>query len=83
MLQHLVRAVRGPDLIAGEAVAEIVGESFAQCGELAVGVAVHVAQREGDGIQDVVGDLFGNGMRVLVDVQRRPAAAPAGRRTGV
>jgi hypothetical protein len=61
VLQHLVRAVRRPDLLAREAVAEVVGEALAQRGELAVGVAVDVAQSQGDGIQDVVGDLLRNG----------------------
>ena len=69
VLQHLVRAVRGPDLVAREAVAEIVREAFAQRGELAVGVPVDVAQRESDRVEDVVGDLGGNRMRVLVDVE--------------
>ncbi len=49
--------------------AEIVRESLPQAGELAVGVAVHVAKGPRDGIQDVVGHFGRNGVSVLVHVE--------------
>ena len=69
MLQDFIGAVRGPDLLARETVTKVVGESLAQRRELAVGVAVDVAQRDRDGVEDVIGDLGWDGMSVLVDVQ--------------
>ena len=70
VLQHLVGAVGRPDLIGGETVTEVIGEALAQRGELAVRVAVDLAQRARDAVEDVVGDLFRDRMGVLVDVQR-------------
>ena len=50
--------------------AEIVGKRGAQRIELAVGIAVDLTQRDGDPVEDVVGDLLRNRVGVLIDIQR-------------
>ena len=69
MLQHLVGAVGGPDAVDVEAVPEVVGQGTAERGELPVGVPVEREDRGGDAGDDVVRDVFGDRMRVLVDVE--------------
>ena len=59
----------GPDLVTGETEPQVVGQPLPHRGELAIRVAVDLAQSDGDGIQDVVGHLFGNRVSVLVHVQ--------------
>src|SRR5690606_19109833 len=69
LLDDLVRAVGGPDVVAAEAVTEVAGQRLTERRELAVGVAVrrqHGVRERGD---DVAGDGLGDRVRVLVDVE--------------
>ena len=53
LLKHLVGSVGRPDVVSGEAVSQVAGQAIAQCGELAVGVAVQGRRGLGDGRRDV------------------------------
>jgi hypothetical protein len=66
---HLVRAVGRPDLLRGDAVPEVARERLPQGEELAVGVAVQLARRLGDGPLDVGHHGRGRRVGVLVDVE--------------
>ena len=70
VLQHLVGPVRGPELLGRQPMTEVAGESRSEFGELAVGVAIESQDGRGDAGDDVVRHVFGDGMRVLVDVER-------------
>jgi hypothetical protein len=69
LLEDLVGAVAGPDVLPRQSVAEVPGECFAELRELAVGVAVDRLDGPGQRGDDVAGDRLGDRMRVLVDVE--------------
>src|SRR6202035_1651275 len=69
LLDDLVGAVRGPDLPAGEAVAEVVGEVLAQVDGVPVGVAVERARDARDRVRDGLPEALARRVGVLVGVQ--------------
>ena len=69
LLDDLVGAVRGPDLPAGEAVAEVVGEVLAQLDGVPVGVAVERARDARDRVRDGLPEALARRVGVLVGVQ--------------
>ncbi|OEI67229.1 hypothetical protein Cus16_3130 [Curtobacterium sp. ER1/6] len=75
LLEDLVGPVRRPELLRGqllvrrEAAVQVRGQRPTQLGELAVRVPVDGGQGLPDRGHDVLGDVLGHGMRVLVDVE--------------
>jgi len=66
---HLVAAVRRPDLVRSQPVAQITGQVGAQRHRVPLGIAVHRGRRDGDGGGDL-GDHLGAGrVGILVHVE--------------
>ncbi len=73
LLEHLVGAVGGPDVLPGDGEAggpgQVAGQALAQLDRVPVGVAVEVAGGLGDPLGDPRDQLLGERVRVLVGVQ--------------
>ena len=70
LLEHFVGAVGGPDVLRAQSVAKVLGEGFAQFGELAVRIPVQSGSGGADGLGDGRADIGRDPMGVLVDVEQ-------------
>ena len=87
LLEDLVGAVGGPDVLGAKPVAEVFGQGFPEFGEFPVRIAVEARGGLGHGLGDGGPDISRHAMGVLVDVEQdgdiqaaahRRGSAPAG-----